>query len=171
MRRLAIAVDEFLRHVLAVEREHLHPLAAAVGDIDEPVIRHARGVDGLHELRRSRTGLLLGGDAVILRDPGFRRHVIERFVAERTPHPLEGAGVGIEHDDAPVAVAVGDKQLVGRRIRRSIRRWLTLTVSLLPLLWPLWPICMTNLPALVNLTRWLSVLPLPPSQMKPLGSA
>src|SRR5215813_13686262 len=32
---LAIAIDEHLRHILAVEREHLHALAAAIRDVDQ----------------------------------------------------------------------------------------------------------------------------------------
>ena len=63
-RRLAFAADEDLRHVFAVEREHLHALAAAVGDIDEPVIRHARGVHRLHELRRALVGRRRAGAGI-----------------------------------------------------------------------------------------------------------
>src|SRR6202030_2859377 len=56
VRRLAIAVDEALHHELAVEREHLHALAAAIGHIDEPVVRYPRGVNRLHELQQPWSG-------------------------------------------------------------------------------------------------------------------
>ena len=42
--------------------------------------------------------------------------VVLRSVAESTPHPLERARIGIEHRDAVIAVAIGDEDLVGRRI-------------------------------------------------------
>ena len=40
-----------------------------------------------------------------------RRHV-DRLVPERAPQALERAGIGVEHDDPAVAVAVGDHRLV-----------------------------------------------------------
>src|SRR5881398_2131326 len=102
----AIAVDENLIDVLAFEREYLHALAAAVGDVDESVIRHARRMDGAHELLRASSGRLFGGDALVFWNLGRLRHIVERFVAEGTPHAFERAGIGIEHDDAFVAVSV-----------------------------------------------------------------
>src|SRR4051812_3263844 len=48
MWRFAIAVDEHLVDVFALEREHLHALAAAVGHINEPIIRHPCCMDGAH---------------------------------------------------------------------------------------------------------------------------
>src|SRR5262245_1828363 len=66
MRRLAIAIDEDLIHVLAFERENLHALAAAIGHIDQPVFRHARGMHGRDELIGALARRLLGGDALIL---------------------------------------------------------------------------------------------------------
>src|SRR5262245_43671782 len=41
-----------------------------------------------------------------------RRRRIERLVPERAPQALERTGLGVEHDDATVAVAVGDHRLV-----------------------------------------------------------
>ena len=38
------------------------------------------------------------------------------------PVPLVRAGVGVEDDDAPVPVAVGDIHFVGRRIGEDLRR-------------------------------------------------
>src|SRR5258708_19853311 len=100
MGRFAIAVDEALHHELAVEREHLHALAAAIRNIDETVVRYPRGVDRLHELQRAGSGQLLGRDAVAFRHLRRSWDVVERLIAERAPHALERAGIGIEHDDA-----------------------------------------------------------------------
>ena len=96
---------------LPSSREDLHALAAAIGHVDETVVRHARGVHRLHELRRR---LVVG--------VGRRRigRVVGRHVSERAPHPLELAGVGIEDDDAAVAVAVGDEQLVRLRMDERV---------------------------------------------------
>ena len=40
--------------------------------------------------------------------------VVHWAVGERAPHPLERSGVRVEHDDAVIAVSVGDEHLVGR---------------------------------------------------------
>ena len=42
-------------------------------------------------------------------------------LAERAPRPLECAGVGVEDDDAVIAVAVGHEQLVAARQHPRIR--------------------------------------------------
>ena len=48
--------------------------------------------------------------------------LVHRLVAERAPHALERAGIGVEHGHAVVAVAVGDEQLVGLRQHPHVRR-------------------------------------------------
>ena len=40
-------------------------------------------------------------------------------LAVGAPHPLERAGIRVEHDDAVIAVAVGDEQLVGRCVHED----------------------------------------------------
>ncbi len=47
---------------------------------------------------------------------------VARLVAIRTPHPLEGERPGVEHDDASIAVAVSDVQLVAHRIDDEVGR-------------------------------------------------
>ena len=62
---------------------------------------------------------------------------------------------------------------VGRALdlhHQTVQRCVERAVAYGPLLALFLPICITNLPALVNLTRWLSVLPLPPIHTKPFGS-
>ena len=73
------------------------------------------------ELVGTRPGCFHGGNALVLGDLRRRRHLVERLVAERAPHPLERAGVRVEDDDAPIAVAVGYEQLVGRRMHERVR--------------------------------------------------
>ena len=46
--------------------------------------------------------------------------IVQWLVAERSPHPLERAGRGVEDDDAVIAVAVGDVQLVRRRVHPDV---------------------------------------------------
>src|SRR5437660_934805 len=48
--------------------------------------------------------------------------IVHRHAAERAPHPLEGAGVRVEHDDSLVAVSVRHEQLVRLRVDEYIRR-------------------------------------------------
>src|SRR5260221_8145287 len=47
----APAIDPYLCYVFAIGREDLHTLAAAVGDIYEPVVRDFDAVNGWHKLR------------------------------------------------------------------------------------------------------------------------
>src|SRR6185295_16349687 len=48
--------------------------------------------------------------------------VVGRRLTERAPHALERAGIGVEHSDAMIAVTVGYKKLIGRRMLPGIRR-------------------------------------------------
>jgi hypothetical protein len=47
---------------------------------------------------------------------------VVRLVAVGAPHPLERERVGVEHDHAAVAVAIGHVDLVRHRIDRQVRR-------------------------------------------------
>ena len=66
-----------------------------------------------------RIAKLLRGRAV--RIVGAEVRVVG-FVAVSAPMPFVFAGVGVEHDHAMVAVAIGDVQLVGLRIDESLGR-------------------------------------------------
>ena len=66
-------------------------------------------------------------DAELRRPPAIVRLAArlrrsDRRVGEGAPHPLVLAGVGVEHDHAPVAVAVSDEDLVGGRVHEGLRR-------------------------------------------------
>ena len=111
-------VDERLRLVLPVEREHLHAAVLAIGHVDEIVVRHPHRVDRAAELLRALPFDVERRAATATRG-GLR---IDRRVAEGAPHALERAGVGVEHDDPAIAVAVGHEQLVGLRIDEGVGR-------------------------------------------------
>ena len=117
--------------VLPVRREHLHAAVRPVGHVDQPVVRDLDGVHRPAELlragalgierRRGATAAAGVRAAARARSSRRGRHIDGR-VAERAPHPLERAGVGVEHDDAAVAVAVGDERLVGLRPHEDVGR-------------------------------------------------
>src|SRR6266576_1862366 len=124
-------INPRLRHEFPINREHLHPLSAAVGGIYQPVVRDFDAVHHI-ELRRPRVfrvkprserairvRILLGGC-----NKGRVRLI--RFILwnfpERPPHPLVLTGICIEHDDASVPIPVGDKQFVRLRIHEHVRR-------------------------------------------------
>ena len=61
--------------------------------------------------------------------------------------------VGVEHDDAVIAVAVGDIDLVGRRVDLDIGRAAEQRGVVAALVCgPFLPICSTNFPSWVNLS-------------------
>src|SRR5208282_4595672 len=90
-----------LLHKLALLAEDLNAVVRPVANVDETVLRDVDAVDGTSKLLigwgrgRVGTGVGIGG-----------------LVSVGAPHALEGAGFGIEHDDALIAVAVGDVDLV-----------------------------------------------------------
>src|SRR5215470_3577001 len=88
-------LDE-LFHKLAVVTKALDAAVLAVGHIDHSVVGDAHRVHGgeLLRSRRAEIGHLWGAGAMI---------VIDRPVAEGSPHPLESATVGIEYDNAMIA--------------------------------------------------------------------
>ena len=102
--------DEDFLDERAVLLEHLHAVVRAVADIHQPIVGNR------HRVRRAE---LLGGRRIRLVRTDVR---ILRAVAVRAPHSFEGAGVGVEHDDAPVPVAVGDVHLIGRRVQLHVGR-------------------------------------------------
>ena len=97
--------EERFLHELAVRREDLHAVVGAVADVDEAVVRALDAVHRIAELLRGRRL------RVVVAEVG-----VVRLVAVGAPVALHLAGVGVEHGDALVAVAVGDVGLVGLRI-------------------------------------------------------
>src|SRR6202521_878882 len=82
----APAVDPYLGYVFAIGREHLHPLAAAVGDIHEPVIRDFDAVHGWYKLRRPRVfGIKPRGQSTL----GF---LLNSCIDRLSRHDLSGLG-------------------------------------------------------------------------------
>ena len=101
-------VEPFL-HEGAVLPEHLDAVVDAVADIDQPVIGELHAMHGIGELLRGRRLGIVG-----------RLLVVVRRLAVGAPVPLVGAGGGVEHDDAAVAVAVGDVDFVGVLVDRGL---------------------------------------------------
>ncbi len=101
--------DDFL-HERAVAREHLNPVVGAVADVHEAVVRDLRAVHRIAELLRRRRLRVVGPQIGVV-----------GLVAVGAPVALERAGVGVDHDDALVAIAVGDVGFVRRRIDEDLR--------------------------------------------------
>src|SRR5437899_1394022 len=98
---LRFTLDESFLEEFAFQGESLDAVVRAIRRIDNTVVGDLDPVRRV-ELLRSRTGHLAG-----------LRSLVVRLVAVGAPVALVGAGVGVEHDDAAVAVAVGNKHLVG----------------------------------------------------------
>src|SRR5439155_10136531 len=81
------------------------PIVGAIGDINQVVVRHKHGVNGVVEP--------LGGRS--LSELGARRELqtVIGFLSVRSPMTLVSAGGGIKDDDTVVEVSVGHKQLIG----------------------------------------------------------
>src|SRR5262245_44123264 len=97
-----VAGEEPFLDELAFRGEDLQTIVLPVADIDEAVVRTLDAVHRIAELLRGRR---LG----IVRAKGG----VVRLVAVGAPIALHLAGVGIDHRDALVAVAVRDIGLVG----------------------------------------------------------
>ena len=95
-------LEEPLFDERAVLLEDLDAVVHAVADINQAVIGELDAMHGISELLRNRR---LG----IVR----RLLVVVRRLAIGAPVSLVRAGPGVEHDDAAVAVTVGDIDLVG----------------------------------------------------------
>ena len=102
--------ERFL-HEGAVRLEDLNPIVHAIADIQQPIDRQVGAVYRVPELLRRRR----------LRIVPPQIHIV-RLVAIRAPVPLVCARVGVEHDDAVIAVAVGDVELVGLLVEERLRR-------------------------------------------------
>ena len=85
---------------LAFQREGLHAIVVAVRDIDDAVSRYREAVNQIELLRHRIIGPLPG-------------HLVVRGLSIGAPHPLEGPGLGIQHDDAAIDITIGDQHLVG----------------------------------------------------------
>src|SRR5258706_1348807 len=96
-----LGIEPFL-HELAVRLEYLHAVALAVAHVDETVVRALDAMHRVAELlgRRRRRVVVAHGSVV-------------RLVAVRAPVALHLAGIGVDHGDALVEIAVGDVGFVG----------------------------------------------------------
>src|SRR5262245_52708723 len=112
---MAFTSDEDLVDEFTGDGEDLHAPSATVCDVHEAVGRNLHRVHRRHELRSAvRTHRLLWGRRTW-------RRIVDRCGAESAPHPFKRAGVGVEHDDALVAVSVCNEQFVRFGIYENIR--------------------------------------------------
>src|SRR3984957_5352963 len=102
---------EPLFHEAAVLPENLDAIIDAVADIDEPVIGDLHAMHGIAELRRHRRLRIIR-----------RLPVVVWRVAIGAPRRLVGARRGVEHDDAAIAIAVGDIDFVRIPVDGSLGR-------------------------------------------------
>ena len=100
-----------LAHERAVLLEDLEAVVHPIADVDESLVRKLHAMDGVAEDRR-------GVRLLIVR----RQLAVDGRPAVRAPVPLVLAGIGIEHDDAAVAVAVGHVDLVGLGVDADVGR-------------------------------------------------
>src|SRR5438093_578611 len=89
--------------------EHLDAVVDAIADIEQPVVGEFYAMHGIGELLRGRSVGVIG-----------RLLFVARRLAVGAPVPLVGAGGRIEHDDATIAVAVGDEDFVGVLVDRGL---------------------------------------------------
>src|SRR5215472_1621282 len=105
-----VLLKEPLLHEGAVLLEDLDTVLRAVADIDLAVIGNLDTMHGVPELLLRRPLRIIGRLLVVVRD-----------VAIGTPMPLVGTGRRVEHDDAAIAIAVGDVDFVGLLVDRRLR--------------------------------------------------
>src|SRR5712692_4486059 len=96
-----LGIEPFL-HERPVRAEHLHAVALAVAHVDQAVVR---AFDAMHRvaelLGRRRFRIVVAQGSVV------------RLVAVRAPVAFHFAGIGIDHGDAFVGIAVGNVRFVG----------------------------------------------------------
>ena len=106
-----VLFEERFRDERAVLPEHLHAVVDAVAHVNEPVLGETHAVHGPAELRGRW-----------LRRIVRRCLLVAGRLAVRAPVPLVGARLRVEHDDAPVAVAVRDVDFFRRNVDVEVGR-------------------------------------------------
>src|SRR6185503_619986 len=91
--------------------EDLQAVVGAVTDVDEAVLVDTDAVHRVAELLRRRLGRIV-----------WRRLLVAGRFAIGAPVALVGAGLGIEHDHTPVAVAIGREHFLRGDVHRNVGR-------------------------------------------------
>jgi len=104
-------LDDLLLDEGAVRFEDLDAVVHAVADIEQTVVCKLGAVDRAAEL------LIDWCVRVVIAGVG-----VVRFVPIGAPMPLVLSGIGVEHDDALVAIPIGDVQFIRLRIDEHFRR-------------------------------------------------
>ena len=105
-----LLLDKGFLNERAIGVEHLDAIIHAIANIQKIVVREHGAVDGIAELLRGRAAWIVGTEVCIA-----------GLIAVSSPVALVFAGLGIEDDDAVIAVAIGDIELIGLRIDESLR--------------------------------------------------
>src|SRR4029434_2044762 len=119
--------------------EHLNPVVQTVTDVDKAIARHCHTVN-----RRAK---LLGERRVRVVRPGID---IVRHVTVGAPVALVLPRGRVDDDDAPVLIAIGNVELIGRSVQVHLGWTAEKRCPRIPAL----PICITNVPSLLNLITW-----------------
>ena len=100
-----------LGHVGSIFLEDLNPVATSVAHVDEPIVGDGDIMNGTPVmLARRRIGVVGGERAVVGALP------------IGPPVPLVLSRLGIEDDDTPIAITIGDVDLVGVAVDPNARR-------------------------------------------------
>ena len=105
-----LRLDAKLLHEGAVLAKHLDAVVDPVADINETVVRQPHTMHGIAEALRGRRLGIVCRQLVVGR----------RLFPVGAPMALVGSGIGIEHDDAAVLVAVGHIQLARRVVDHHV---------------------------------------------------
>src|SRR6267143_6746337 len=123
--------DERFAHERPIFPEDLNPIVRAIAHVNQTIVRNPHGVHDAELRRRRAVRIVLAGFVFVLHGaverarqtlPRPQKIPIVGLLAVRAPVPFVGARCRVEHDDAMVHVAVGDIQLVGRRVDDHVRR-------------------------------------------------
>ena len=93
--------DEYLFHKSSIFLEDLNPVVHAIADVEQAVVREFGAMHGISELLGRGSIGVIGAEIGVI-----------RLIAVSAPVPLVFAGIGVIHDNAMVAVAIGDIHFV-----------------------------------------------------------
>src|SRR5262245_19276343 len=109
-----VSRDEDFFNKRSVESEYLEPVVRAVSNVDQIIVRHEHGMNGVIETfwRRSLNQLRARR----------KRQLIVRLLTVRSPVPLVRAGIRVKNDDAVIEVSVCHEQFIRLRVHEQASR-------------------------------------------------
>src|SRR5262249_52078367 len=109
-----VSRDEDFFNERSVESEYLKPVVRAVSNVDQIIICHEHGMNGVIETFRRRSLNQLRA--------WRKRQLVVRLLAVRSPVSLVRAGVRIKDNDAVIEVSICDEQLIRLRVHEQASR-------------------------------------------------